>query len=88
MTTKQDTIAINFTQEELEVIYAALNHGCCDLADKSATMQKVREGTATSEDLFHPDYYFERWDFTGTLQNRIYHAQRALEARATDPFRA
>lgn len=87
MTTKQNTIAINFTQEELEVIYAALNHSCCDLADKSATMKKVREDTATIEDLCHPDYYFERWNFTGKLQNRIYHAQQALEARATDPFR-
>lgn len=87
MTTKQNTITINLTQEELEVIYNALNKRCVDLADKSETLQKAKEGTATIEDYCHPDYYFERWDFTGKLQNRIYHAQQALEARATDPFR-
>ena len=87
MTTKQNTINLTLTQEELEVIYTALNNRCCELADKSETLQKAKEGTATIEDLCNPDYYFERWNFTGKLQNRIYHAQQALEARATDPFR-
>lgn len=87
MTTKQNTINLTLTQEELEVIYNALNNRCCELADKSETLQKAKEGTATIEDLCNPDYYFERWNFTGKLQNRIYHAQQALEARATDPFR-
>lgn len=87
MTTKQNTINLTLTQEELEVIYTALNNRCVELADKSETLQKAKEGTATIDDLCNPDYYFEKWDFTGKLQNRIYHAQQALEARATDPFR-
>lgn len=87
MTTKQNTINLTLTQEELEVIYSALNNRCIELADKSETMKKAQEGSATIEDYCHPDYYFELMDFTGKLQNRIYHAQQALKARATDPFR-
>lgn len=79
---KTNTIRIEFTAEELTEIYAALNRLGLHYADKSETMQKILNDTATIEDMINPDYYFHLRSFVGNIQDRIYKAEKRLARKS------
>lgn len=77
----KETIRIEFNAEELDTIYSALNSLAIYFSDKSDTMRKILDGTHTSKDVLHPDYFYMRHDFVSKLQDRIYHAEKRLEKK-------
>ncbi len=75
---KTNKIRIELNSDELDTIYTALNRLCCHYSDKSVTMKKIKDGTATVDDHLNPDYYFVLWHEVGELQSRIYEAKERI----------
>ena len=73
----KNTIRIELTAEELELIYDALNDKCCKYSSKSETFKQMDEGKTLYIDV-EPDFWFRKWEEAGRLNHRIYTAEQKL----------